>query len=112
MQRELGNKRGIAWSLFHLAWMRFLSASDIISARSPLTEAEALFKEIGDRWGIAESCQLLGQLTLQQGDVARAYTLLDHSLTLFREPDYPRAIARPPSLLAHIPPVHTTWPVA
>ena len=109
MQRELGNKRGIAWSLFHLAWMRFLSASDIISARSLLTEAEALFKEIGDRWGIAESCQLLGQLTLQQGDVGRAYTLLEQSLTLFRELDYRRGIARVLSHLGDVAAVQQNW---
>jgi len=109
MQRELGNKRGIAWSLFHLAWMRLLSASDIISARSPLTEAEALFKEIGDRWGIAESCQLLGQLTLQQGDVGRAYTLLEQSLTLFRELDYRRGIARALSHLGDVAAVQQNW---
>src|SRR5260370_27829958 len=109
MQREVGNKRGLARSLFHLAWMRFLSASDIISARAPLTEAEALFRESGDRWGMAESCQLLGQLTLQQGDVGRAYTLLEQSLTLFRELDYRRGIARALSHLGDVAAVQQNW---
>jgi DNA-binding CsgD family transcriptional regulator/Tfp pilus assembly protein PilF len=109
MQRKLGNKRGIAWSLFHLAWVRFLSPNDIIYARSMLTEAEALFKEIGDRWGIAESCQLLGQLTLQQGDVGRARTLLEQSLTLFREIDYRRGIARSLSHLGDVDAMQQNW---
>ena len=76
MQRELGNKRGIAWSLFHLAWVHALSPSDILPIRSLLTEAEALFKEIGEMWGIAECYQLLGRLALQQGNVVMAHTRL------------------------------------
>jgi DNA-binding CsgD family transcriptional regulator/tetratricopeptide (TPR) repeat protein len=109
MQRELGNKRGIAWPLFHLAWMRFLSAGDLMSARSELREAEALFKQIGERWGIADSCQLLGLLTLQQGDVARARTLLEQSLTLFREIDYRRGIAHSLSHLGDVAAMQQDW---
>ena len=109
MQRELGNKRGIAWSLFHLAWMRFLSASDTPYARSLLTEAEALFKEIGDRWGIADSYQLLGQLILQQGDVGRARILLEQSLTLFREIEYRRGIAHSLSHLGDVAAMQQDW---
>jgi predicted ATPase/DNA-binding CsgD family transcriptional regulator len=109
IQRELGNKRGIAWPLFHLAWVHFLSASDIISARSELREAEALFKQIGERWGIAESYELLGQLTLQQGDVGKARTLLEQSLTLFREIDYRRGIARSLSHLGDAAAMQQDW---
>ena len=109
MQRELGNKRGIAWSLFHLAWVRFLSASDILAVRSMLTEAGALFKEIGDMWGIAECSQLLGRLTLQQGDVVTAHALLEQSLTRFRELDNQRGIARSLSQLGDVAAMQQDW---
>ena len=109
MQRELGNKRGIAWSLFHLAWVRSLSPSDIQPIRSLLTEAEALFKEMGEMWGIAECDHLLGRLTLQQGDIARAHTRLSQSLTLFKELGNRSGIARSLSQLGDVAAVHQNW---
>ncbi len=93
-QRERGNRRGIAWSLFHLAWVRFLVRGDLTSAHSLLTQAEELFKEIGDVWGIAECSHLLGQMALQQGDVFAAQILFDQSLALFRTIGNRRGIAR------------------
>ena len=109
MQRELGNKRGIGWSLFHLAWVRFLSQSDLTTVSPLLAEAGALFREIGDRWGTAESCQLLGQLTLQQGDVGRARTLLEQCLTLFREIGNRRGFARALSQLGDVAAIQQNW---
>jgi DNA-binding CsgD family transcriptional regulator len=109
MQRELGNKRGIAWSLLHLAWVRSLSPSDLIPIHSLLTEAEALFKEIGDVWGIAECYQLLGRLALQQGDVFTANTLLEQSLTLFRELGNRRGTARSLSQLGDAAAMQQDW---
>ena len=109
MQRELGNKRGIAWSLFHLAWVRSLSPSDILPVRSLLTEAEALFKEIGEMWGIAECYHLLGRLTLQQGDIAKAHTRLSQSLTLFRELGNRSGIARSLSQLGDVAAGQQDW---
>lgn len=108
-QRELANKRGIAWSLFHLAWVHFLSQSDLIPVRLLLTEAGALFKEIGDKWGIAECSQFLGRLTLQQGDVVTAYTLLERSLTLFREIGNRRGIARSLFHLGDVTAMQQDW---
>jgi predicted ATPase/DNA-binding CsgD family transcriptional regulator len=109
MQRELGNKRGIAWSLFHLAWVRSLSPCDLNPVYSLLTEAGALFKEIGDIWGMAECYQLLGRLTLQQGDVVTAQTLLEQSLTLFREIGNRRGIARSFSQLGDVAAMQQDW---
>jgi predicted ATPase/DNA-binding CsgD family transcriptional regulator len=109
MQRELGNKRGIAWSLFHLAWIHFLAQSDHIPVRSLLTEAGALFKEIGDKWGIAECCHLLGRLSLQQGDAVTAHRLLEQSLTLFRGIGNRRGIARSLSHLGDVAARQQDW---
>ncbi len=109
MQRELGNKRGIAWSLFHLAWVHALSPGDILPIRSLLTEAEALFKEIGEMWGIAECYQLLGRLALQQGNVVLAHTMISQSLALFRELSNRRGIARSLSQSGDIAAVQQNW---
>lgn len=109
MQREIANKRGIAWSLFHLAWVQALSPGDIIPIRSLLTEAEALFKEIGEMWGIAECDQLLGRLALQQGNVVLAHTMISQSLALFRELGNRRGIARSLSHLGDIAAMQQNW---
>jgi predicted ATPase/DNA-binding CsgD family transcriptional regulator len=102
LQRARGNKRGIAWSLFQLAWVLFLAQSHLTSAGPLLAEAESLFKEIGDIWGIAECSQLLGQLALHQRDAGAASTLLEQSLKLFREIGNQRGIARSLSLLGEV----------
>jgi predicted ATPase/DNA-binding CsgD family transcriptional regulator len=109
LQRELGNTRGIAWSLFHLAWGRFLAQSDLNPVRLLLTEAEVLFKQLGDPWGMAECCQLLGRLTLQQGDAGAAYTLLEQSLRLFREIGNRRGIARALTGLGDVAAMRQDW---
>jgi predicted ATPase/DNA-binding CsgD family transcriptional regulator len=109
LQRELGNKRGIAWSLFHLAWVRFLAQSDLIAVDSLLTEAGALFKEIGDTWGIAECSQLLGRLAFQQRDAVTAYTLLEQSLTLFRKIGNRRGMARSLSQMGDVAAMQQDW---
>ncbi len=112
MQRELGNKRGIAWSLFHLDRVRFLSRSDPTTVRSSLAEAGALFREIGDKWGIAECFCLSGQLALQQGDAVTARTLLEQSLMLFREIGNRRGIAASLSQLGSVTAVQHDWAAA
>ena len=109
MQRELGNKRGIAWSLFQLAWVFFLAQSDLTTVRPLLTDAGALFREIGDTWGIAECSWLLGRLTLQQGDAVTAHALLEQSLTLFREIGNRRGMARSLSQLGAVAAVQQDW---
>ncbi len=99
LQRERGNKRGIAWSLLHLAWVRFLAQNEPAAIHSLLTEAGALFKALGDTWGSAECTQLLGKFALQQGNTNTAHTSLSQSLMLFRELGNHRGIA---SSLSHM----------
>jgi len=55
MNRELGNKRGIAISLMELASTLFVSQGDPATVRSRLQEALALFKEVGDKEGLLRS---------------------------------------------------------
>jgi DNA-binding CsgD family transcriptional regulator/tetratricopeptide (TPR) repeat protein len=112
MQRELGNQRGIAWALFHLAWGHFLSQSDPTMVRSSLAEAEALFRGIGDKWGIAECSLLSGALALEHGDALTARTLLEQSLALFKELGNRREIAQSISLLGTVAAVQHDWAAA
>ena len=48
-------------------------------------EAAVLFREAGDRSGLAHALGGLGLATLQQGDAERATVILEESLQLFRE---------------------------
>jgi predicted ATPase/DNA-binding CsgD family transcriptional regulator len=109
MQRGLGNKRGMAWSLFHLAWGHFLSQNENLRVRSLLTEAEMLFKEMGDTWGMAECSLFLGQLALQQRDAVTVHRRLSQSLTLFREIGNRRGIARSLSGLGAAAAIQQDW---
>ena len=61
------------------------SQRDLATVCSLLEEALPLFREIGDKWGIAFTLMLSGRLTLQQGDVARAHSLAEESVLLCRE---------------------------
>ena len=47
-------------------------------------EAAVLFREAGDRSGLAHALGGLGLATLQQGDAERATVILEESLQLFR----------------------------
>ena len=50
-----------------------------------LKESLALFREVGDRWGVAAASVYLGQVALQQGDMTTASTLANVSVQLCRE---------------------------
>ena len=57
------------------------------------TQALAVWRELGDNRGIAESLNRLGDFTRQLGDRARGKALVAESLALFRELADPRGIA-------------------
>jgi len=84
-QRELGNKRGIAFSLCHFTEMLLASQHDAAMVRPLLEESLSLFREIEDKWGIAEASMLLGQVALLRGDVTTARSITKVSVQLCRE---------------------------
>ena len=45
-----------------------------------LKESLALFREVGDKWGVAAASMLLGQVALQRGDMTTARTLANVSV--------------------------------
>ena len=84
-QRELGNKRGTAFALVGYALMLLASPHDAEMVHPMLKESLALFREVGDKWGVAAASMLLGQMAVQRGDMASARSLANVSVQLCRE---------------------------
>jgi DNA-binding CsgD family transcriptional regulator len=99
----------MAWPLLLLAWGLILSRHDPTTARVWLTEAGDLFRELGDKWGIAECRWLQGQLTLEQGDASTARSLFEQSLTLYKEIGNRRGLAHMLCLLGNVALVQQDW---
>jgi predicted ATPase/DNA-binding CsgD family transcriptional regulator len=84
-QRELGNKRGTAFAICGFAQMLLASLNDAEMVHSMLKESLALFREVGDRWGVAAASVYLGQVALQRGDMTTARSLANVSVQLCHE---------------------------
>jgi hypothetical protein len=54
----------------------------------------AIFRELGDRWGIAGTLADLGSLAREQRNCPTAHSLYRESLIIFRELEHKRGIAR------------------
>jgi predicted ATPase/DNA-binding CsgD family transcriptional regulator len=109
IQRKLANKRGIAWPLVVLADTLFLSQQDATMADASLTEAEALFQELGDKWGIAECHWRQGRIALAQADLAMARALTEQSVVLSRELGNRRSLASALCLLGRVAAAQQDW---
>jgi tetratricopeptide (TPR) repeat protein len=82
--RELGDKRGMAWSIFHLS-QAAASIGDHATARSFTQEGMALFREVGERWGLAYMLTNLGHEAMMQNDYATMRSRLDEGLAIWQE---------------------------
>ena len=82
--REIGDKRGIAFSLRFLGNMA-LDQGEYNRASGLFEESLALSREVGDESGIPGSLSLLGLVSWYQGDYGRATGLYKEYLVLFRE---------------------------
>ncbi|HEY6410137.1 MAG TPA: LuxR C-terminal-related transcriptional regulator, partial [Ktedonobacteraceae bacterium] len=102
LHRALGNKRGVASVLLHMAETLFDSQGDQAIVCTMLEEGLVLFKELGDKDGIAASCLLWGQVALRQGDKIKACSLLEESIRLYREMGYRWGIAESLYFLARV----------
>ena len=91
--RELGDRRGIAWSLNHLGDVA-RDIKDFEDARAQYSESLTIFRELGDKWGIASSLTDLGNLTRDQGDYISARAVYEESMVIFGELGDLRGIAR------------------
>lgn len=101
-QRALGNKRGTAFALCGFAQMLLASPHDAAMVHHLLEESLALFREIGDKWGIAAASMLLGQVALQRGDVTTARSLAKVSVQLCREVGHRWFLSQALTILAKV----------
>jgi predicted ATPase/DNA-binding SARP family transcriptional activator/Tfp pilus assembly protein PilF len=92
LRRELGDRRGIAASLFNLGLVAY-AQGDYAAAKSLYEESLAIRRELGDKAGIAASLFNLGLVAYAQGDYAAAKSLYEESLAIRRELGDRRGIA-------------------
>jgi DNA-binding CsgD family transcriptional regulator/tetratricopeptide (TPR) repeat protein len=88
--RELGDRSGMAYALYLLAW---IAKDDIAIDRALAEEALALFRELGNRRYFAWSIYILAYLDYLRGDYQNAFRLIDESLALHQELENTRGIA-------------------
>lgn len=88
--RELGDRPGIAYALYLLAWV---GRDDIKIDVALVEEALAIFKEIGEREFVAWSFYTLAYLDHLRGEYSKADILMEESLTRQKEIGNKRGIA-------------------
>ena len=84
---------GVAWSLNHQGDVA-RDQCDSTAARALYEQGLAIFRELGDRWGIAGTLADLGSLAREQGNYFAANSLYRESIKIFQELDHKRGIAR------------------
>jgi len=92
MQRELGDRRGIAFSLNNLG-AQALEKSEYERATSWLKESLALSKELGDQRTAGYALHNLAEVARHQGDYEQASALYYESLNVFRKLGDPWALS-------------------
>ncbi len=82
--RNLGDRRGVAISLFFIGNQAVL-VGDHATAESALAESQALLRQVADRWSRSLPLGPMGRLALQQGDTETARARFQEALALRRE---------------------------
>jgi predicted ATPase/class 3 adenylate cyclase len=93
IQRQLGDRRGIAGSLNNLGLVA-CDQGDFPAARLLHEESLTIVRQLGDRKGIANSLNNLGNVAYDQGDFSSALGLYEESLAIARELGDREGIAR------------------
>jgi predicted ATPase/DNA-binding CsgD family transcriptional regulator len=102
LQKEIENKRGIAFSLIAWAQIYYYSQSNQAAMNELLDKSLALFIELDDKTGFAYAKSLQGQISLIQGNVAKACLLIEESLAIYRELGARQGIAEALRQLARV----------
>jgi predicted ATPase/class 3 adenylate cyclase len=84
IQRELGDRRGIAYSLNNLGTVA-TSQGDHAAAWALCEESLAIIRGLGNRWHIAGSLINLGSIDYLQGNLTSARQRYEESLAIYRE---------------------------
>jgi predicted ATPase/transcriptional regulator with XRE-family HTH domain len=88
--RELGDGRRLAYAL---TWQTLTGQDDDAeAARRAGEQAAALFRQVGDRWGLAEALHCLALVLVNQGQLTSAEGLVRESLAICRELGHPRLL--------------------
>ena len=66
-------------------WLFFSAQGDQATIDKWLEESLAIFKELGDKQGLAFYCWVKGWVAFKQGDTVMAHDLIERALTLNRE---------------------------
>jgi len=84
--RELGDKWNLADTLYFsaLAASFRVDQTDTAAARSMVEESLAISRELGDQRGLAYSLNLLGFVSLLQGEGSAAFPLIEESLAIHK----------------------------
>jgi non-specific serine/threonine protein kinase len=82
LAHEVEDRRLTAWLLLSLG--AFGRCPDV-SVEGCLEEALALFRKLGDRWGICESLSRLGHTLVRRGDLIRGRELEEEGIRLARQ---------------------------
>ena len=98
--RELGDTRGVAFSLLNLGMVANGQGDE--AARSLLAEAATLSRQAGDPWLESGSLFHLGRAAYTLGDYSEARTALERSVRLAKEVGDLRLRANPLTILATI----------
>lgn len=85
MLRQLGNRAQLGYALLHLGHLVGYAQGDYDKAENIYREALGIFKDLGDREGIAHATGNLSSVTLELGNYRTAQTLVDHSLRRYSE---------------------------
>lgn len=88
-----GRSGGGAWSLNSQGDVA-RDQGDSAAARALYEQGLVIFRELGDRWGIAGTLADLGSLAREQRDAPTAHSLHRESLRIFQELEHKRGIAR------------------
>ena len=92
IQRQLGNRLGIAKSLNNLGNLK-LAENDFAAAEALYEESLALNREVGDQKGESSTLSNLGITASERGDTARAKILIAESLRIDRALGARRSVA-------------------
>ncbi|MBV9230048.1 MAG: tetratricopeptide repeat protein, partial [Chloroflexi bacterium] len=112
LHRKMGNKRAVAAALYHLAWVHLITESDPDVVHSLIARALTLFKEVGDKEGIAYSFYLSGRLAFSQDNIVTAHTHLQESEALFREMLHQEGIGWAISMLGRVATIQADYKAA
>ena len=84
LQRDLGERRGLAMALCNLGSVHW-NRGDYEAARSLYEESLGLYEEVGDKWGISVTLTNLGVVASAQRDYEEARRIQEKNLAIKRE---------------------------